>query len=81
MNKVHHFVVSFDEGTGKWQWDTDAEEARFVDGTICDTDTNSWWSAYLGDGEYEPAEDNLIEQLKHALGIMNIVNGVSEEIE
>jgi hypothetical protein len=78
MNKVHHFVVSFDEGTGKWQWDTDAEEARFVDGTICDTDTNSWWSGYLGDGEYEPAEDNLIEQLKHALGIMNIVNGVRE---
>ena len=81
MNKDHHFIVSFNEGTGKWQWNTDVEEARFEEGTIFNYDTNKWSSGYLGDGEYEPAEDMLIEQLKHALGIMNIVNGVSEEIE
>ena len=77
MNKTHHFVVSFNEGTGKWQWDTDAEEARFDEGTIFNYDTNEWSSGYLGDGEYEPAEENLIDQLTHAMGIMNIVNGVS----
>jgi hypothetical protein len=77
MNKEHHFIVSFDEATGKWHWNTDQEEVRFVDGTICNYDTNEWSSGYLGDGEYEPAEESLVEQLKRALGIMNIVNGVS----
>ena len=81
MNKDHHFIVSFNEDTGKWQWDTDVESARFEEGTIYNHDTNEWSSAYLGDGEYEPIEENLIDQLTHALGIMNIVNGVSEEIE
>lgn len=81
MNKVHHFVVSFNEATGKWQWDTDAEEGRFDEGTIFNHDTNEWSNGYLGDGEYEPAEENLIDQLTHAMGIMNIVNGVSEKIE
>jgi hypothetical protein len=79
MNKDHHFIVSFNEGTGKWQWDTDVESARFEEGTIYNHDTSEWSSAYLGDGEYEPIEENLIDQLTHALGIMNIVNGVSEE--
>jgi hypothetical protein len=81
MNKEHHFIVSFDEGTGKWHWNTDQEETRFVDGTILNYDTNGWSSGYLGDGEYEPAEENLIDQLTHAIGIMNMVNGVSEEGE
>jgi hypothetical protein len=73
--KQHHFIISFDEITGAWKWDTDAEEARFVDGTIYNESTGSWTSGYLGDGEYEPAEDGLIGQLKHALWTMNLVNG------
>jgi hypothetical protein len=81
MRKEHHFVVSFSEETGKWKWDTSVEEARFEEGTIFNYDTNEWSSGYLGDGEYEPAEEGLIDQLKHALGVMNLVNGVPDEEE
>lgn len=79
MNKTHHFVVSFNEETGAWSWDTDTEEARFDEGTIFNYDTNEWSSGYLGDGEYEPAEEELTDQLKHALGIMNLVNGKAND--
>ena len=75
MNKEHHFVVSFNEETGKWQWNTDSEEAHFDEGTIYNSDTEEWSSGYLGDGEYDPAEGELVEQLKHAIYIMNMVNG------
>ena len=75
MNKQHHFVIKFDEETKLWSWDANVEEARFDEGTIFNYDTNEWSSGYLGDGEYEPAEEGLIEQLKHALGVMNVVNG------
>jgi hypothetical protein len=75
MSKVHHFVVSYDEKTKEWKWDASVEEARFEEGTIYNYETNEWSSGYLGDGEYEPAEEGLIEQLKHALGVMNVVNG------
>ena len=75
MNKEHHFVVSFNEESGEWKWDTDVEEARFEEGTIYNIDSNEWSSGYLGDGEYEPAEEGLVEQLKHALYVMNLVNG------
>ena len=75
MNKSHHFVVSFDESTGRWKWDYLEEEVRYSDGTIYNHDTHEWTSGYLGDGEYEPAEENLIEQLKHALWCINLANG------
>ena len=75
MNKEHHFVIKFDEKSGTWSWDIDVEEARFDDGTIYNSDTEEWSSGYLGDGEYEPAEEGLVEQLKHALYVMNLVNG------
>jgi hypothetical protein len=81
MNKEHYFVVKFDEQTGTWSWDTDIEESRFGDGTIYNSDTNEWSSGYLGDGEYEPAEDGLIEQLKHSLYVMNLVNGKANDDE
>jgi hypothetical protein len=81
MDKVHHFVVSYSEETGKWKWDYSVEEARFEEGTIFNYDTNEWSSGYLGDGEYDPAEEGLIGQLKHALGVMNLVNGVPDEEE
>jgi hypothetical protein len=75
MSKVHHFVVSYDEAMKAWVWDVSVEEARFEEGTIYDYETSEWSSGYLGDGEYEPAEEGLIEQLKHALSVMNVVNG------
>lgn len=76
MNKEHHFVVTFNEQTGEWKWDTDVEEARFDEGTIFNYDTNEWSSGYLGDGEYEPAEDRLIEQLQQGLHTMNLMSSV-----
>jgi hypothetical protein len=75
MSKEHHFVVSYNEKTKEWKWDTSVEEARFDEGTIFNYDTNEWSSGYLGEGEYEPAEEALIEQLRQALNVMNIVNG------
>jgi hypothetical protein len=75
MRKEHHFVVSYNEATKEWKWDTSVEEARFDEGTIFNYETNEWSSGYLGDGEYEPAEEGLIEQLRQALNVMNIVNG------
>lgn len=78
MKKVHHFVVHFDEVRGVWDWDWNIEEARFEEGTIYDYDTGEWSSGYLGDGEYEPAEDELIEQLKQGLALMNKANGKTE---
>ena len=76
MDKEHHFVVTFSEKTGEWKWDTDVEEARFEEGTIFNYDTNEWSSGYLGDGEYEPSEDMLIEQLKQGLHTMNLMSSV-----
>jgi hypothetical protein len=73
--KQHHFVISFDEATGAWKWDTDAEEARFEDGTIYTEATKEWSNGYLGDSIYEPNEEILVEQLKRALWTMNLVNG------
>jgi hypothetical protein len=81
MSKEHHFVVSFNEETSEWKWDTDVEEARFEEGTIYNTDSNEWSSGYLGDGEYNPAEEELVEQLKHALYVMNLVNGKAGDNE
>lgn len=75
MNKSHHFIVSFNEETGKWRWDYEEEEVRYVDGTVYNHETNGWTSGYLGDGEYEPSEEGLIDQLKHSIWCMNLVNG------
>jgi hypothetical protein len=75
MDKEHHFVVTYSEKNKEWKWDVDVEEARFDEGTIFNYDTNEWSSGYLGDGEYEPNEEILVDQLKRALWTMNLVNG------
>lgn len=81
MRKIHHYIVSFDTSTGAWKWDVPMEETKFDDGTIYNYEEHEWFSAYLGEGEYDPDEENLINQLKHALGVMNLVNGVPNEEE
>jgi hypothetical protein len=73
--------VSFNEETGEWKWNTDVEEARFEEGTIYNIDSNEWSSGYLGDGEYDTAEEELVEQLKHAIYVMNLVNGKAGDNE
>lgn len=77
MDKEHHFVVSYNEKSREWKWDVEVEEARFDEGTIFNYDTNEWSSGYLGDGEYEPAEDDLIKQLRHGIDTMNLLSRVS----
>jgi hypothetical protein len=69
--KQHHFVIAYDTETKTWYWDTDQEEARFVDGTIYDKLAESWTSGYLGDGEYEPQEADLATILQTNLRAMN----------
>jgi hypothetical protein len=68
--KQHHFVIKFDEETKAWSWDTDAEEA-FQDGTIYDTETKKWSSAYKGAGEYDETDNELAEILQTNLRAMN----------
>ena len=70
-NHTHYFVVSYDSSTNKWQWDTNAEEAHFSDGTVKHNDTYEWSIAYLGDGEYIDNEDELSSQLSNAIELMN----------
>jgi hypothetical protein len=79
--KQHHFVIAYDTETNTWYWDTGTEEARFEDGTIYTEATNEWSSGYLGDGVYEPNEEILVDQLKRALKIMNLVNGAGAQGE
>jgi len=69
--KLHHFVIAYDTETKLWSWATDAEEGAFDDGTIYDKETKEWSSGYLGDGEYEPQEDDLATILQTNLRAMN----------
>lgn len=70
-NHTHYFVVSYDSSTNKWEWDTNAEEAHFSDGTVKHNDTYEWSVAYLGDGEYIDNEDELSSLLSNAIYLMN----------
>ena len=55
----HYFILCFDAETNTWDWDTDQEEVAFPNGTVYDEETNTWTSAYLGDGEYIDNEDEV----------------------
>ena len=71
MSKLeHHFVLKYTSENG-WEVDTDSETARFVDGTIYDTETQTWESAYEGDGKYNEADNDLMDQLVRKLAEMN----------
>ena len=68
---THYFVVSFNSKDNTWQWDTEAEELQFPDGTVVHNESNEWGYAYLGDGEYIDNEDELSEALGKAIKILN----------
>jgi hypothetical protein len=65
MNQ-YHYVVVFDEATG-WRIDPWTEEARFFDGTIYNTETDSWESGYQGEGIFFDRECEITSQLTIAL--------------
>lgn len=71
ITHTHYFVVSYNSATSKWEWDTEAEELHFHEGTVVHNETNEWGYAYLGDGEYIDNEDELSSQLGNAIDLLN----------
>ena len=76
--KQHHYVLVFDTKTNEWTLDSDCEEVRFPDGTIWNEETQVWESGYLGDGTYEPMEEQLGEALNSALAVLNSITSEEE---
>ena len=76
--KQHHYVLVFDTKTNEWTLDSDCEEVRFPDGTIWNEETQLWESGYLGDGIYEPMEEQLGEALNSALAVLNSITSERE---
>ena len=70
MAKEYHFIVKYNDEEG-WSIDTDTEVALFDHGTIYDTETDTWEYGYLGEGEYNGQEDELVGLLQLKLNLMN----------
>ena len=77
----HHFIVKYSKEEG-WSWDTDSEELRYSDGTVWDTEGESWsvgyvgWSEEKGEAEYLDDDDLIGEHLGAILGIANSENRI-----
>ena len=71
-NNTHYFVVSYNSKTQTWDWDTEAEELHFPDGTAVDNNTNEWVAGYIGDGEYLDNQDELSTLLYNHIKQMNM---------
>ena len=74
MNKphtTHFFVISYDSISKAWSSDYDKEEELFIDGTIQDNATKQWSGGYLGDGEYHPLEEMLMDKISDAIDHLN----------
>ena len=79
--KEHHFIIKYSKDKG-WEWDTDSEEPRYPDGTVYDTESESWsvgyvgWNEEKGEAEYLDDDDLIGEQLSAILEIANGANKV-----
>lgn len=73
MTIEHHFIVKYSTENG-WEWDTDSEEARYDEGTVWNSETDTWSSGYAGEGEYVDNDDTIGDTLSSALQLMNGVN-------
>lgn len=77
--KEHHFIIKYTKGVG-WEWDTESEEPRYPDGTIYDTESESWsvgyvgWNGEKGEAEYLDDDDLIGEELGAILKIANGLN-------
>ena len=70
---IHHFVISFDARSFEWEWNTDAEEQFFTEGTVANVkyeDDIMWTSAYLG-ASYVENETALSDSVTHAVKVLN----------
>ena len=68
---THFFILSYDSITKEWSSDYDKEEELFIDGTIQDNVTKQWSGGYLGDGEYHPLEEMLMDKISDAIDHLN----------
>jgi hypothetical protein len=70
---IHHFVISFDARSFEWEWNVDAEEQFFTEGTVANVkyeDDIMWTSAYLG-ASYVENETALSDSVTHAVKVLN----------
>jgi len=70
---IHHFVISFDARSFEWEWNVEAEEQFFTDGTVANVkyeDDIMWTSAHLG-FSYVENETALSDSVTHAVKVLN----------
>ncbi len=67
----HHFILMYDDETQQWEHDVDSEETRFIYGTVYHPNKEEWGYSYLGDGEFHPLEEGLIDNLTEAINNLN----------
>lgn len=70
---IHYFVVAHDTDTGRWSIDADTEQIRFSDGTIYDTDTETWCHDYTGLDTWFPNAKELLDVIQSAIQNMNMI--------
>ena len=68
--KQYHWVVVYDSEQG-WRIEPVEEEVRYPNGTIYDTENNSWEYGYQGEGIFLDRECELTETLCAKLETMN----------
>lgn len=72
MMYQYHYVIVFDDKEG-WRIDPVTEEHKFTEGTIYDTDSESWEYGYQGDGVFFDRELELTSKLTMTLNKLNEV--------
>lgn len=71
----HHYIVKFDDVTGRWSQDTDSEEVRFPEGTIWEEEQDEWFYPYIGDGEFYRQADEVDERFGKIIALLNEEEG------
>jgi len=74
----HHFVVMFDSETKEWIWDTETETAKFPDGTIWDEVKKEWYRGYMGDGGYDPVDEQIAEYFPQVIETLDNLHAINE---
>ena len=70
-NKQYYFITFYDSDTGTWIHDVDTEQAMFGNRLIWNNETSEFESGYLGDGEYEENEEEVVTLFNKMIGKAN----------
>ena len=70
-DKQYYFVVYYDSETGKWVHDVETEQAMFGNRMIWNNYTSEFESGYLGDGQFEENEEEVVELFNKMIGESN----------